>query len=248
MVDESDKEGVSRRELVKIGLVIGGGAAAIAAGTTLLGPFFRGPAESSTMLIYESRPGDQWWNDREGQPIRVTDFQEWQGATGRWLSGTRDGKPDPHTGYPVLVVRVKRDDSVFKAPAPGEVSLPSGFGLYYDDSARDIRIVAFYDRCSHLGCFPGWQMVQNPPPSRDYVSDAPTYQIYGVDPVYCVCHGSQFDPMILASDVNPENGVSYVGPSRVHGPASRTIPIVPLKAVDDILVGGMPDPRWYPND
>jgi len=31
----------------------------------------------------------------------------------------------------------------------------------------------------------------------------------------------------------------------VYGPSSRAIPLIPVKAVDDVLVGGMPDPRWY---
>ena len=146
---------------------------------------------------------------------------------------------------PVLVIRVKRDDSVFIAPPPGDVSLPAGFDLYYDDPARDIRIVVVYDRCAHLCCFPGWQVITNPPPARDYTSDTPTYRVYGLDPIYCVCHGSQYDPMVLLKDVNPRNGVTYVGPSRVHGPSSRAIPVIAVKAINDVLVGGMADPRWY---
>lgn len=246
--DKGDAEDMSRRELVKIGLAIGAAGAATATGITLLSPLLLGPRprdESLEQIRYTRFPSDQWWNDQEEEPIRVSDFQEWQGATGVWRAVLSDGKPVPATGFPVLVIRVKRDDSVFVAPAPEEVSLPAGFGLYYDDPARDIRIVAVYDRCGHLCCYPGWQVVQDPPPSRDYVSDAPTYRVYGLDPIYCVCHGSQYDPMVLVTDVNPRNGVTYVGPSRVHGPSSRAIPIIPLKAVDDILVGGMPDPRWY---
>ena len=132
-----------------------------------------------------------------------------------------------------------------QAPRPEDVSLPAGYNLYYDDPSRDLRIVALYDRCAHLCCYPGWQVVQNPPPARDYVSDAPTYRVYGLDPIYCVCHGSQYDPMVLVADTNPRNGVRYVGPVRVHGPSSRAIPIIPLRVADDVLLGGMPDPGWY---
>jgi Rieske Fe-S protein len=248
MDDEEDQKGLSRREWVKIGLAIGGAAAATAGGITLLSPLLRGPGsvrDLTEQIRYTRFPTPQWWNDREGQPIRASDLKVWQGATGVWRPVLSDGKIVHGTGYPVLVIRVKRDDSVFKAPKPDEVSLPAGYGLYYDDPSRDLRIVAFYDRCAHLCCYPGWQVVQDPPPSRDYVSDAPTYRVYGLDPIYCVCHGSQYDPMVLVAEVNPTNGVRYVGPSRVHGPSSRAIPIIPLRVEDDVLLGGMPDPGWY---
>jgi Rieske Fe-S protein len=252
MGQDSDKEGISRRDAMKIGLAVGAIGAVAATEVALLTPLLQGPPLQEVrkdplvdQIRYSRFPAPQWWNDREGEPMRVTDFQEWQGATGVWRGLYQDGRFVPGTGFPVLVIRVKRDDSVFRAPEPGEVSLPTGFGLYYDDPSRDIRIVAVYDRCAHLCCYPGWQVVQNPPPARDYVSDAPTYTIYGLDPIYCVCHGSQYDPMILVRDVNPRNNAKYVGPSRVHGPSSRAIPIIPLKAVSDILVGGMPESSWY---
>ena len=139
---------------------------------------------------------------------------------------------------------MKRDDAVFSAPA--DVALPPGFRLYDDDAARDIRIVVFYDRCAHLCCFPGWQVGGDPPPYHGgYVGPTPTWEVYGLDPIYCVCHGSQYEPMIIARDVNPLSGVEYVGASRVFGPSTRAIPVVPVKAVDDVLIGGMLDARWY---
>ncbi|HYY47841.1 MAG TPA: hypothetical protein VFA17_04070 [Thermoplasmata archaeon] len=248
MDDEENKEGMSRREWVKIGLAVGGAAAATATGLIAVGPLLQRPLPAPDLteqIRYTRFPDPQWWNDREGQPIRVTDFQVWQGATGVWRGVFIDGKLVSGSGFPVLVIRVKRDDTVFTAPRPEEASLPAGYGLYYDDPARDIRIVAVYDRCAHLCCYPGWQVIQNPPPPRDYVSDAPTYRIYGLDPIYCVCHDSQYDPMVLVTDVNPRNGVRYVGPSRVHGPSTRAIPIIPLRVADDFLLGGMPDPGWY---
>jgi len=247
LTDDEPKR-ISRRDWVKIGLAVGGASAAAASGVTLLGPLLSGPRsniEFRDVMHYTRFPSDQWWNGREGSPIRVTDFQEWQGATGVWHDKYIDGQKVPETGLPILAIRVKRDDSVFVAPSPADVPLPVGFNLYYDDPARDIRIVVVYDRCAHLCCVPGWQVVQNPPPGRDYVSSAPTFSVYGLDPIYCVCHGSQYDPMVLLKSTNPMNGVTYVGPSRVHGPSSRAIPVIPVKAVDDELVGGMPDPRWY---
>lgn len=255
VADDVDTDRMSRRDLVKLGLALGAAGASTATGVALLEPLIKGLPETATKLfdpadhperfVYTRFPTPQWWNARAGEPIRVTDFQEWQGATGVWRGVFNEGRWVPGTGFPVLVIRVKRDDAVFVAPPRGAVSLPGGFNLYYDDPARDLRIVVVYDRCAHLCCVPGWQVVQDPPPARDYLSDAPTYRVYGLDPVYCVCHGSQFDPMVLVTDVNPRNGVTYVGPSRVHGPSSRSIPIVPVDAVGDVLIGGMPDPSWY---
>ena len=248
MANSSDwekQEGWTRRDWVKLGLAVGGSAAAGAVGVGLAEKLLRSPPPEPIEgpILYTRFPMDQWWNSYEGNPVKVTDFQEWQGATGV-LGGTfASGKWVAGTGYPVLVIRVKRDDSVFSAPT--DVAVPSGFDLYYDDPTRDIRIVVVYDRCAHLCCYPGWQVVQIPPPSRDYVGPAPTYQVYGLDPIYCVCHGSQYDPMLLVKSTNANNGVNFVGPSRVHGPATRAIPILAVRAVDDALQAALVDPAWY---
>jgi len=246
--DEKDSETQgpwTRRDLVKLSLAVGGSAAGVALGVGLAGTLLKPPPvhQPQVTIRYIRFPTDQWWNALEGQPVKVTDLQEWQGATGVWDGTFVDGKWVMGTGYPVLVIRVKRDDSVFSAPT--DVAVPSGFNLYYDDPARDIRIVVVYDRCAHLCCYPGWQVVQNPPPGRDYVSAAPTYQVFGLDPIYCLCHGSQYDPMLLVKNVNEKNGVEFVGPSRVHGPASRAIPVFAVRAVNDVLEGSMVDARWY---
>ena len=239
------RERWTRREWVRAGLAVGGtaaaGALAFGLSGTLLAPV---PGQKiEEVLRYTRFPTDQWWNHLEGQPIKVTDFGEWQGASGVWRGSFDAGKWIPGTGFPVLVIRVKRDDSVFSAPT--DVAVPPGLHLFYDDPARNIRIVVVYDRCAHLCCFPGWQVDQNPPPDRDYVSPAPTYQVFGLDPIYCVCHGSQYDPLLLVKNINSKNGVEYVGPSRVHGPSPRAIPAIAVRAVDDVLEGGMVDPRWY---
>jgi len=237
----------TRRDLVKLGLAAGGAAAAGGLGVGLAATRLKAPTapvpQPQSTIRYTRFPTDEWWNALEGQSVKVTDFQEWQGATGVWDGEFVDGKLVAGTGYPVLIIRVKRDDSVFSAPT--DVAVPSGFNLYYDDPARDIRIVVVYDRCAHLCCYPGWQVVQNPPPARDYLSSAPTYQVFGIDPIYCLCHGSQYDPMLLVKNLNDKNGVEFVGPSRVHGPASRAIPVFAVRAVDDVLQGAMVDARWY---
>lgn len=239
---------LTRRDVVKLTLAVGavGGAAALglAVGGSLLSPSAYSPYPPDA-LVYTRFPEAEWWNDKADQVIRVTDFGLWQGATGVWRGRFENGSLVPGTGLPVLVIRIPRDDAHFQSPPSGDFPIPEGFSLFYDDPARDLRFVVLYDRCVHLCCFPGWQVVTNPPPARDYVAPCPTYQVYGIDPVYCICHGSQYDPLVLTSSVNPNNHVAYVGAERVHGPAGRSVPVVAVAVKDDVLYGGMVDPRWY---
>ena len=127
---------------------------------------------------------------------------------------------------------------------PPSSTPPRGFGLFYDDPARDIRIVVVYARCTHLCCNADWHTTPVPANGRDYAVPPLSYKVYGQDPLYCVCHGAQFDPMVLVWDVHP-NGPNYVGARNVHGPAPRALPIVPVKAEADVLIGAIVDSRWY---
>lgn len=265
--EEERRLRMTRREWVRMGMAAGtvgalGAAFAGMAGQLLPPPIIR-PGALRETIHYTRFPSPQWWNGFDGRPVRVTDFEEWQGATGVWRGLFLEGELLPGTGLPVLIIRVKRDTDAFQEPAPETLPgpLPEGFSLYYDDADRDIRILVCFDRCVHLCCFPGWHVVSNPPPLRDYqnfvlagenpVEENPTWYKYRLDPIYCVCHGSQYEPMNLVVDVNPKNGAPYVGAKRVHGPASRSLPIVPMRTQGDILIGGMPekdgkpDPRWY---
>jgi len=88
-------------------------------------------------------------------------------------------------------------------------------------------------------------VINNPPPDRNYIVSPPTYVAFGENPVYCICHGSQYDPLLLIVDLNPKNDARYVGAERVHGPAPRALPVIPVKAQAQNLVGGMADPAWY---
>lgn len=251
-----------RRWLREAGLAAGAAGAGASAGylaATQLAQYLPSPdieipvrGEIREALHYTKFPTAQWWDDRVGEVVRVTDFELWQGATAVWRGLFIDGELQPGTGYPVLVIRVPRDDAVFRSPGRDEVPLPAGFDFFYDDPGRDLRIVVVYDRCAHLCCFPGWHVVTDPPPSRDYANfvsnpeaDVPTYYVYAQDPIYCLCHGSQFDPMVLVRNVNPRNGAEYVGPLLVHGPATRAIPVIPVRAQFDVLIGGMPNPLWF---
>ncbi len=244
------KGGLTRREWLRLSVAASAGVAVGALGayefTRLLGPPTTVEGEIRDTLYYTRSPdpqNPQWWDALAGEEVRVTDFGEWQGATALWRALVVAEQPVPNTGLPVLVIRVKRDDSAFSAPPPGDVALPPGFSLYYDDPARDIRIVVVYSRCTHPCCSSSWHISPVPSIDRNYIVK-PRTSLFNEDPIYCACHGAQFDPMALVSAVHP-NGTRYVGAQRVHGPASRALPVVPVRANAYVLVGGMADPRWY---
>lgn len=259
------ERGWTRREWVRLGMAAGtvGALGALVASSAgqLLPPPLKFNGEIREQLHYTKFPTPQWWNPRAGKPMKVVDFvTEWLGATGVWRGLFADGRYVPGTGFPVIVVRIKRDLMNFREPTaqamPGP--LPEGFSLYYDDPNRDpdrgVRIVVMFDRCVHLCCYPGWHVVDDPPPSREYAKYLPpdraekepwSFRLYGQDPVYCVCHGSQYEPTSLVVNDNEKSGAKYVGAERVHGPAHRALAIVPVKVQNDVLVGGMADPRWY---
>ena len=256
--EEDTSAGMTRRQWVRAGMGFGtiGALGAVGASTIgqLIPPPLRFDGEVRDTLHYTKFPTPQWWNGLREQPVRVSDFEEeWMGATGVWRGLFRGGKLLPGTGFPVMVIRVKRDIANFKVPLPEALPAapPVGYSLFYDDEARDVRIVVVFDRCVHLCCYPGWHVVDDPPPDRGYVAYSPTWEIYRRDPIYCVCHGSQYEPMSLVVNFNEKSSASYVGAERVHGPAHRALPIVPVKASNEVLIGAMPendgkpDPRWY---
>ena len=251
--EEAPKPGITRRQWVRTGLMaaaFAAGAAATGTGVLVLREFLPPPRPApgtiTESLLYTAFPTSQWWNDKANTPVKVTDFDLWAGATAVWRGLFDDsGTLVAGTGYPVLVLRVPRVDTYYALPDPLPWMLGEGFALAYDDPARDIRIVAGFDRCTHLCCFPGWHVVSNPPPSRDYAVPPPTYDVYHEDPIYCICHGAQYDPLLLVADTNPHNGVLFPGMQIVHGPGTFALPLVPIRAVDDVLEGGMYDPRRY---
>ena len=250
---EGESKGLTRRRWMQLGLsaaAFAAGAAATGGGAYLLrgvlGPPAVYPPTVVEEFLYTAFPSAQWWNDRAGQPVKVTDFALWAGATAVWR-GIRDatGALVPGTGYPVLLVRVPRVDTYYALPDPPPWTLPPGLALFYDDPTRDLRIVAALDRCTHLCCYPGWHVVSNPPPGRDYTVPPPTYDVYEQDPIYCICHGAQYDPLLLIADTNPNNHVRFPGMQIVHGPGAFALPLIPLAAVQDVLGGFLVDPAWY---
>ncbi len=257
--DGEKEKGWTRREWVRLSLTAGaigsiGGLGGLVTGQILPPPVkFSGEIRES--IQYTKFPTPQWWNARAGAPVRPGDFAEWQGATGVWRGLFQEGRYVPGTGLACLIIRVKREDTFFTFPSESELPdpLPEGFRLFFDDPDLDAtnggtRIVVVFDRCVHLCCYPGWHVVFDPPPPRDYSAynaEPPTYKEFGVDPIYCVCHGSQYDPMLLVVDRNTKNGARYVGAQRVHGPAQRALPVIPVRLEGGALVGGMPNPAWF---
>ena len=254
---EERRKGITRRQWVRTGLAV----AAFAAGAAVTGggalalhellPSELPPPASPTYsivdgLVYTKFPAAQWWNTRAGNLVKVTDFDLWAGATAVWRGVFDDrGALVAGTGYPVLLVRVPRVDTYYALPSDSPWILPAGTGLFYDDPSRDLRTVAAFSRCTHLCCYPGWHVVTNPPPGRDYLVPPPTYDVYSQDPVYCICHGAQYDPLLLVADTNPRNGVRFAGMQIVHSPGAFALPLIPLRTTGDVLEGSMVDPRWY---
>jgi Rieske Fe-S protein len=243
--EEPNGPGWTRREWAKLAIVAGATSSITAiAGTVsgqLLPPPLKFPGEMREQMYYTKWPTEAWWNSRQGRVMRVSDFEEWRGATGVWRGLFLRGQWVPGTGYPVLVIRVKYDAPEFVVST--DLVPPEGFSFYFDDPDHEVRIVTIFDRCTHLCCYPGWHVL--PVSERNYEVTSPTYAAYGQDPIFCVCHGSQYDPLLLTTNVHPRNGVAYLGATHVHGPTQRALPVVPFRADNGVFVGGMPDPRWY---
>jgi Rieske Fe-S protein len=273
---EEKESGWTRREWLKVG--IGAASIGVFAGLgglvsgQILPPPYKIPGEIRETIQYTKFPTPQWWNAKAGTPVRVSDFKEWQGATGAWRGLYQGTTYVAGTGFPCLIIRIKREtgpNPFFTVPAEDQlppnfkelVATDPAFHLFFDDPNLDpsnggTRIIVLFDRCVHLCCYPGWHVVDNPPPARDYSTygaTPPTYEQFKQDPIYCVCHGSQYDPMLLTVNVNDKNGKPYVGATRVHGPAPRALPVIPVKAQGENLVGGMPidpaskqaDAAWF---
>src|SRR5213080_2651279 len=242
--DEPRSTGWTRREWAKLALAAGAASSVLAMGGTVAGQLLPPPAkfqgELRQEIYYTKWPRPTWWDDRQGRPILATDFQEWQGASGVWRGLFVNERWVPGTGLAVLVIRVKYDAPEFQVST--DLVPPRGFSFYHDDPGQRIRIVVFADRCTHLCCPPGWHVITDTVPDRAYRIPPPTYSVYGQDPIFCICHGSQYDPLLLTTNVHPRNGVPYLGATHVHGPTQRALPIVPVRVEGEGLVGGMPDP------
>ena len=111
---EEKEKGWTRREWVKLGMTAGAigtiaGLGGLVTGQ-LLPPPYKFTGEIRETIHYTKFPTLQWWNSKAGTPVKVSDFQEWQGATGVWRGLFQEGKFVPGTGFPCLIIRIKREN------------------------------------------------------------------------------------------------------------------------------------------
>ncbi len=130
---------------------------------------------------------------------------------------------------PALVIRVP----------PDLIEAPDDFDGYLADEG----IVAFNDKCVHLCCNPGWHLYPISEQDRAFV---PNLAAADKDPIFCICHLSQYDPLSLVWNQHP-TGATYVGAKVVHGPADRALPAIPIKLENGVIVGDEDAPKWNLN-
>ncbi len=227
---EERGEGVSRRTLLKaIAAGAAVGVAATVTATRLMPPF---PARLAGEGFVYVRGGDvpnpYGFDDLVGQSARVGHFTEvWSGAPTLWRAARdADGVVVPGTGFPALLLRV--DPSLLTRPPewlPGR------------DFIDNPAIVAIWDRCTHLCCFPQWHPAPLPPVYQDYEAGRePRTYLAGQDPIWCRCHDAQFDPVTLEWDRHPA-GTLYVAARWSHGPATRGLPMISIEDRNGEIVG-----------
>ncbi len=254
--EEITTHGITRRRSLQLLGLVGAGAVAtslLASAKSLLPPPIACRGEVSNRFYYATpEPGQVVWWKQKGlvrTSARMVDFDLWQGAAMTWRAVLDElGQPEPGCGFPALLIRVDAD----KVP----VLRPTDFDPFVIDVTEDLgkglqryTFVAIYDRCVHLCCFPGWHFFPVPSSFRDWEPRPRTFELAQQDPIWCQCHNSQYDPVTLKKDVHP-NGVPYIGATKVHGPAPRALPAIPIKR-NGLFIEGIYDPaegghpEWY---
>lgn len=254
--EDAVPHGITRRRSLQILGLVGGGAvltSVLASMKSLLPPPIACRGEVTNRFLFgQPNPGQVvWWKDKGlvGSPARVTDFDLWQGAATTWRAVLDEqGAEEPGCGFPALVIRVDADSvPLLRPPAFDNFIIDETIDL--GSGVQRYTFVALYDRCVHLCCFPGWHFLKVPDSFHDWDPRPRTYDIAGEDPVWCQCHNSQYDPATLKDDVHP-NGVRYIGATKVHGPAPRALPAIPIRRTG-LFIEGLYDPadgghpEWY---
>ncbi len=238
-----------RRNFLRATLLAGGAVvvgAAVAGGKSLIPPpiTFSGTIDEGFRYATPTRP--QWYSSLTGQTVRTSDFLHvWDGAAAIWRAVFDDaGKQIPGSGHAALIICV--DASLVQAPAD--------FAPYIVKETvggTPAAFVALFDRCVHLCCPPGWHLDPVPALLHDYILQPRTLLASPPqDPIWCECHNSQYDPVTIVPGVHPTGNVPYLGAQRVHGPATRALPAIPLKAAGTVLQGLYDPadgghPEWY---
>ena len=227
-----DEVGVDRRTFMKAAVGVGAVGLAgslVVSGKTLVPPVIQFEGEVRETFTYaKGDTPDPWGFDAlAGQAARVEHFTEpWSGVATLWRAlFDEDGAQIPGTGFPVLLIKVD----------PGLLRYPPQWTT--GDFIGDEGILAIWDRCVHLCCFPQWHLEKLPSAYQDYeASRVPRTSLAGQDPIWCRCHNSQYDPVTLVWDIHP-NGTLYVGAGMAHGPATRGLPMVSIEESGGEIVG-----------
>jgi Rieske Fe-S protein len=185
--------------------------------------------------------------------VRVTDFRLWDGASMLWREAFDEGgKAITGTGFPAMIICV--DAALLQVPREFEA-----YVIRRDVDGVPAAFVATYARCVHFCCKPGWHTSPVPETLHNYVTEPRTFlatdPVTGApepqDPIWCVCHNSQYDPVTIVHNVHPPPAnVPYIGTQYVHGPATRALPCIPIKLSGTTIEGIYePDdgghPEWY---
>lgn len=218
-----DEVGVDRRMFIKAGLglaAVGLTGALVASGKSILPPPIVQEGEVNEGFVYAKgdTPNPFGFDALAGQEASVEHFTKpFMGVSTLWRAlFDPDGRQLPGTGFPALLIRV--DATEFSHPA----EWTNG------DFISDVGIVALWDRCVHLCCFPQWHLAKLPPAYQDYeASRVPRTFDFGQDPIWCRCHNSQYDPMTFVWDVHP-SGTMYIGANLAHGPATRSLAAISI--------------------
>lgn len=227
-----DEIGVDRRTFIKAGVGIGAvglTGALVASGKSILPPPIVQEGEVNEGFVYAKgdTPNPFGFDVLAGQDVAVEHFtQPWMGAATLWRAlFDPDGNQLPGTGFPVLVIRV--DPADFSHPAAWTDT----------DFIPDVSLVAIWDRCVHLCCFPQWHLEKLPSAYQDYeVERVPRTFNFGQDPIWCRCHNSQYDPLTFVWDVHPR-GTRYIGAKLAHGPATRALAAISIEEQGGRVVG-----------
>ncbi|HKZ64446.1 MAG TPA: hypothetical protein VJ400_08385 [Thermoplasmata archaeon] len=227
-----DEIGMDRRAFVKAAVGIGAvglTGSLVASGASLIPPVLQPEGEVNEGFVYAraDTPNPFGFDEFIGQNARTEHFTEtWAGVATLWRALFNEvGEQIPATGFPVLLIKV--DPSLLRVPAEW-----TGDHYFADEG-----IVAIYDRCVHLCCFPQWHIDKLPPAYQDYeAARVPRTFLAGEDPIWCRCHNSQYDPVTLVWDVHP-NGTLYVGANMAHGPATRGMPAVSIEDSGGEILG-----------
>src|SRR2546430_6583333 len=106
--EEPNGRGWTRREWAKLAIATGAVGSVIALGGTVSGQLLPPPAKFDGDLreeiYYTKWPTEAWWNGRQGRAVQVSDFQEWQGATGGWGGAVLPRQRVARAGVPVFGV------------------------------------------------------------------------------------------------------------------------------------------------